>query len=429
MRGAPGTKTAGKAVKSIAFLNERMLQGFGVDLVIDEVASEFVRRGYDVTVYASVAEQANPRAYRLKTVPTRASGIPTRYNGAARWWAEYIDAHQHDVVFVESHPFFSLIPRLRTPVVAVDHGVSSTEGMPLKVRSAFRYIEWAQHNRYFPRASGIVTVSDFVRSLLPPRLRERATVIYNGADHYPRVSAGERAEMRRRLGLADDDVAMLYVGRLNPEGQPYKGTADLMRASARWRETAPHIRVVMAGKGDATDVARIRQSGGIPLADVPAAEMAALNAAADIYITASRWEGFDLPIMEAAYQGVPGVALRVGAHPEVVRDGETGILASTPDELFREAERLAADPERRRAMGAAAAVWAETFNWSRAADEYEAVAEDVVRARTATLATTMTGRATQPGEAIAPQPSDEPFGDAVGRDGDRPELRRGPAGT
>jgi glycosyltransferase involved in cell wall biosynthesis len=260
-----------------------MLRGFGVDLVIDEVASELTRRGHDVTVYASLVDGRVPRPYRVDSIPTRASGLPPRYESAARSWVDYIDAHNQDIVFIESHPFFSLIPHLRTPAVVVDHGVSSTRGMSARQKIAFKYIEWVQQNRYFPKAAGLVTVSEFIRSLLPRRLHERTRVIYNGSDHYPAASQVDRQAMRKRLGISDERVMMLYVGRLNPEGQPYKGTADLVRIMARWCEEAPDIAVVMAGRGDNADATLIRRSGGIPLIDVPDDEMGALYAAADIY--------------------------------------------------------------------------------------------------------------------------------------------------
>ena len=372
---------------SIAFVNERMLRGFGVDLVIDEVAAELGRRGHDVTVYASVADIGGARPYRLRTIPTRASGVPQRYERAAKAWASYIDAYEHDVVFVESYPFFSLVPRLKTPTVVVDHGVSSTDGMALKQRAAFRYIERVQQRRYFPKAAGIVTVSEYIRSLLPKNLQERTKVIYNGGDHYASVSSVERATMRARLGIADGDVMMLYVGRLNPEGQPYKGTASLIDAAARWRNEAPNIRLVMAGRGSNDDAARIREAGGVPLLDVPEEEMGSLYAAADVYLTASRWEGFDLPLVEAAHQGVPAVALRVGAHPEVVRDGETGILAEDEAGLLAEAQHLAGDPARRRALGEAARAWAQRFTWAGATAGYEEVIREVVGAHTPARAT------------------------------------------
>jgi len=402
----------------VAFVSERMLRGFGVDLVIDQVASELAGRGHDVTVYASVVESLGPKPYGLDAIPTRASGVPQRYQAAARPWAEYIDAHEHDIVFVESFPFFSLIPRLKTPVVAVDHGVSSTEGMSARQRAAFRYIEWSQQRRYFPRAAGLVTVSEYIRTLLRKRLQERARVIYNGGDHYPVASEMDREMMRARLGVKEDETMMLYVGRLNPKGQPYKGTADLIRATGEWREREPSIRVVMAGKGDAGDADRIRWAGGIPLSDVPDDEMAGLLAAADVYLTASRWEGFDLPIVEAAHQGVPSVALRIGAHPEVVSDGQSGMLADNVGELVAAAERLATHPDERRRMGAAARDWATRFTWAKATDGYEEVMSELARPaspRTYSVTSASEGGAAtaEAGRRMEPAPQTQPVASAL----------------
>ena len=198
---------------------------------------------------------------------------------------------------------------------------------------------------------------------------------------------------------------MLYVGRLNPEGQPYKGTADLMRAAATWAETNPGIRMVMAGTGSAEDAVRIRAAGAIPVLDVPDEEMAALYSAADLYLTASRWEGFDLPLTEAAVQGVPSVALRIGAHPEVVRDGETGILTDDVTQLLDQAQRLARAPTLRRTMGEAARAWAGSFTWARATDAYEETIKELAPATarvTANVAEAVSAPPiTQPGPALA----------------------------
>lgn len=360
----------------IAFLNERMLRGFGVDLVIDAVASGLARRGHDVTVYASVTDDMGPRPYRLDRIPTRASRLPMRYQAAARWWADYVDAGDHDVVLIESYPFYSLIPRLRAPAIAVDHGVSSTTGMSPTQKLAFAYIKSSQNRRFFPRAAGVVTVSEFLRSSLPQRVASSARVIYNGADHYPAAESSARKKMRDRLGLRPDDVVALYIGRLNPEGQPYKGTADLMAAAAAWQREGVGIRLVMAGKGSESDPHRIREAGAIPVLDAPVEDMPGLYAAADFYLTASRWEGFDLPLAEAAFQGVPSVALRVGAHPEVVIDGQTGMLAADVPGLIRAARELAGDTAGMRQMGEAARCHAASFTWARAVDSYEEVIQE-----------------------------------------------------
>lgn len=394
----------------VALVNERMLRGFGVDLVIDAVASEMATRGHDVTVYASTTEELGPHPYRLERIPTRASGVFPRYEHAAKRWAPFIDDHDHDIVFVESFPFFSLIPRLRTPTVAVDYGVSPSSGLTLFQKINFAYMRLSQQHLFFPRARAVVVCSKFVRSLLPQRAAGRAHVIYPGLDHYREAEASGRQDMRSRLGLRQDQSVLLYVGRLNPEGQPYKGTADLMNAASRWRSECPALRVVMAGRGDEADAKRIREAGAIPLLNFPASEMADLYAAADCYLTASRWEGFDLPLMEAAYQGVPGVALNVGAHGEVVRDGETGLLTRNVGELVQTAETLAGDCERLRSIGSAAKKHAQEFTWARAVDAYESLAREAGN-----------GAAIR-SPVASPIPAPTPTGSAAAATGAKPSL-------
>jgi len=391
----------------IGFVSERLLLGFGVDLVIHCVASELSARGHDVTVYASVAEgmrsghwQRPPlngmkpavngaapvsgdvfdRRYRVDLIPTPARGVFPLYDRNARRWADYLDAARQDVLFIETFPFFSLIPRLKTDTVVVDHGVSPSDGMSLFKRLNVAYMRMSQQRSYFPHAAAVLTVSEFIRSLLPEQMASRASVVYNGVDHYTPKATGDsskRDEMRSRLGVSDAERLLLYVGRLNPEDQPYKGTADLVRAAVGWRAAKTPVRLVMAGKGSEADAGMIREAGGIALLDVPPGDMLALYSAADVYVTASRWEGFDLPLMEAAFHGVPCVALGVGAHPELVRNGETGLLAENVEQLVRSVTDLSRDPSRIEAIGAGARQHAAGFTWARTTDAYEKVLGDV----------------------------------------------------
>lgn len=365
----------------IGFVAERMLVGFGVDLAIDQTASRLAERGHDVTVYASAVDPAaKTGVYRLEQIPVRADRVYPRYEMRARRWAEYLDAEDNDVLFIETFPFFSLIPLLRTPVVAMDYGISSTEGMSAPRRAMFAYVRRTQYARYLPKAARIAVISSFLKSQMPARLRERTDVIYLGSDHYPAAAADARTRTREALGVGEDEVLALYVGRINHERQPYKGTADLLRLAPRW--AAKSIRLVLAGRPEEGDETRIAAAGALLVAEPSAERLAELYAAADLYVTATRWEGFDLPLVEAQRAGVPGVALRVGAHPEVLRDGETGILADDVEGLARAVEELGGDAQRRTALGRRAAEWvAETFTWERSVDERERIAGEAARPR------------------------------------------------
>ena len=113
-------------------------------------------------------------------------------------------------------------------------------------------------------------------------------------------------------------------------------------------------------------------------------DMRRLLAACDVVALASDWEGFGLALLEAMAAGRPVVATAVGGVPEVVSDGETGILVPTGD-MFGFAEalaRLLRDETTRHQMGAAAARRArETFAIDRMRTATWAVYDEVLGAR------------------------------------------------
>jgi phosphatidylinositol alpha-1,6-mannosyltransferase len=84
-----------------------------------------------------------------------------------------------------------------------------------------------------------------------------------------------------------------------------------------------------------------------------------------------RVEGFGLVYLEAAAQGVAAIASRVGAIPEVVIDGETGIIIEPMDHeaLGAALLRCLQDPAYARQLGDTAREWARGFSWGRCAEE------------------------------------------------------------
>jgi glycogen(starch) synthase len=95
----------------------------------------------------------------------------------------------------------------------------------------------------------------------------------------------------------------------------------------------------------------VRFLGAVPPADVPAV----INSAT-LVLMPSRREGLPLVAIEAAFMGRPVVAVRRSGLPEVVVDGETGLLAAPEDVEGLAAAALAVleDPPRGRRMGRAA---------------------------------------------------------------------------
>jgi glycosyltransferase involved in cell wall biosynthesis len=360
-----------------------MLRGFGVDLVVDQLAEGLSSRGHEVTVYASVSDDSfRAEGYELKLIPTPAYSFFPRYDLSAQKYLGFLNQEGNDVYLIQTFPFFSYLPRLKAPAVAVEYGVSSTEGFPPKVKANFAYVKFMQHQVYFRWARRVATISRFLKEGLPRHLKSKAEVIYLGAEHYRRMATestpAEAAELRQSLGVAEDEILLLYVGRLAAADQPYKGTAELVALYGRLRAKHPQIRLLMVGFGGPKEKAWLEGEGVLVIENAPAEQMPAVFSACDIYTTASRWEGFDLPLVEAQSFGKPVVALRIGAHPEVVAEGWSGYLTGTVEEMDGAIVRLATDEAARQKMGKEASANADRFRWARAVEQYERLLQELV---------------------------------------------------
>ena len=200
----------------------------------------------------------------------------------------------------------------------------------------------------------------------------KLTLLGNGVDltrfDPARISAAEAQAARAELGAtAPDNVVVGLVGRLVRE----KGYAEVFAAASRLRDHVPTLRFAIVGddddaKEDALDAgdreraaaAGVRFLGGRDDVD-------RLYAGMDIFVLASHREGFPRAAMEAAAMGRPVIATNIRGCRQVVDHGTTGLLVPARDApaLATAISSLAADPERRRALGAA--------GWAKARREFD----------------------------------------------------------
>lgn len=164
------------------------------------------------------------------------------------------------------------------------------------------------------------------------------------------------AVKRKELGLPTEGPVIGTVGRL----VPIKGHEWLLKAAPRVLAEFPHATFVFLGEGPLLGQLQQLASGlGISShvmfmgtrQDVPEC-----LAAFDVFAFPSLNEGMGRALIEAMAVGLPAVATRVGGIPDVVADGETGLLVPARDEaaLADALLKLLRDPARRQAYGQAA---------------------------------------------------------------------------
>lgn len=184
------------------------------------------------------------------------------------------------------------------------------------------------------------------------------------------------AKFREQIDQFDDDQFRLgFIGGL----QTYKGLGDLVAALDR---TATDLAVIVAGNGDQRD--QIEEQIGMAgtfLGSVPYEQVPALYNEFDAFVLPSHTEGLPRVVLEAQATATPIVATRVGGVPEVITDGETGLLCDVqdPDCLADCIDRLATDPDLRETLarqGRDAVV--ESWGWSQLYDRYETALGEVV---------------------------------------------------
>ena len=153
-------------------------------------------------------------------------------------------------------------------------------------------------------------------------------MIPNGVDmqRFQGVPAAAKAELRRRLGLPGG-ILVVYTGRLAPE----KRVLPLAQQWSSLRQSHPDATLVLVGDGPEMAALRSLQAAGVCLAGAQQ-DTAPFLQAADLFVMPSVSEGFSLSTLEALACGLPGVATKVGAIPDLVADGATGRLVA-PDDI------------------------------------------------------------------------------------------------
>ncbi|MBU1626873.1 glycosyltransferase family 4 protein [bacterium] len=371
--------------KRIGFLTERMSLGFGVDLVVHETAkrlqSDF---GYDVTVFSGKVEEIYQNtSYKIISLDIELNIKDTfsqKYHTVA---LPYLNSHKIDLWLIETPPFYYWKDQLNAPIIFVEHGTPEGRFFPRKMRIIVETANWTKKYLIFENLrpfDHIISVSEYLKNDLPSHSRNRTTVIYNGSDHYPLARKDDIKRFKEVYNLKENDFILLSVGRidLTSEKAPYKSFEELMEIFEEAKRINPSIKLIIAGRGEDRAEHILKSKGIIPVFNVPKDNLPIIYGACDLYVTASRWEGFNLPLAEAQFAGIPCIAYNLCAHPEVLKDKQTGFLVNSKEEFKAKILELADQKEILAELSQNSLEHAKSFSWLKSVSKLNDIVENIL---------------------------------------------------
>lgn len=281
----------------------------GTERVVHALTEELVKRGHEVTLFASGDSETSATLKSAYPISLREAAIKDVY-GSNIWSLLNVGsafAMQDDFDIIHDHVGSLTLPTAhiaRTPVVTTMHGPFTRT-----MRTLYR----AMHNVH------VVSISNAQRNPAP-ELNYAATV-YNGLpmDHYP---------------FSDThDGYLLFVGRISME----KGVHLAVRAAQDL-----NMRLIIAAKLDKPDHAYFKEYVEPYLTkriqwigEVNEEERNELYRKAYAFLHPITWpEPFGLVLIEAMACGCPVIAMGKGSIPEIVQDGKTGFVVHEYEEML-----------------------------------------------------------------------------------------------
>ncbi|RIK74266.1 MAG: hypothetical protein DCC67_16820 [Planctomycetota bacterium] len=310
--------------------------GGGADKIILRTAAIGARRGLQMTLCA-----IHGRRDREFDLPQRAAragaeliAIAQRWPGDPRVFARLDQvAREGSFDVIDSHDykanFYALRLRRRygVPIVSTAHGYT---GNSLRERGLYYPLD----KRNLRRFDAVIGVSsDLCEELARCGVaRSRLSVVLNGVDAQRyRCDDSIRAEVRRRLGVGEQDVLIGSAGRVERQ----KRFDLLIDAFAGLAARRPQLRLVIAGAGSLLESLRAR-AARLGLGDRCRlighhGNMLRLYQAFDLFVQSSEYEGTPTVLVEAMAMQIPIVATDVGGTTELARPAEDALIVPPHD--------------------------------------------------------------------------------------------------
>jgi phosphatidylinositol alpha 1,6-mannosyltransferase len=359
----------------------------GANQALNLLVGHLLRRGAAVRVYSPTMDPpAFPPTGDLVSVP----GLPMPGGRAEYQLARGLPkAIRRDLEAFAPNLVHVSAPEIlghRAVTWARKHGLPAVASLHTRFETYPRYYRigfvepWLIRllTRFYNRVDRVLTPGNSIAELIRSwGVTTPISIWSRGVDHARFSPARRDMAWRRSLGIADDEVAVGFLGRLVLE----KGLDIFAEVAAALKARGANTRVLVIGDGPARDWFAERVPDAAFAGFQRGDDLGRAVASMDVFFNPSVTETFGNVTLEAMAAGVPVVAARATGAVDLVDEGVTGFLVPPRDvTAYADAiHRLASDAALRFAAGAAGHAKAAAYEWT-------AVNEAVLTAYAETLA-------------------------------------------
>jgi len=317
----------------IAILTPTFSQFSGIDRVVEQEANDFMEQGNDVTIFCFKAEmKTNAKVIEI--------GMPKNQTLERIYRLFFfvdllkikmiVDQLQYfDKVICHQYPMTILGKVAKDKYSNIhytyhDAGVATPELFNSFVEKTYMRMFRFFTNKTINNTDNVISISKYLSDVLYKETGLKSTVEYVKINKERFNKDVIKGIVREKYKLGDAPI-FLYVGRISP----HKGIHLLIEAFNLVLQTMSDAKLLIVGKETFGDYAKqlkqlaskVNKDSIIFTGFIPDDELQYYYADANIYTTCSLWEGYNMPIAEAAACGTPTIAFDIGAHPEVIEQG------------------------------------------------------------------------------------------------------------
>jgi len=312
----------------IAILTPTFSYHSGIDRVAQQQAEEYVRKGNKVTIF-TLQSSIRPKGYKVMEMGMPASSLLQRLYRLfffldRKKMMRYKDLKNFDMIISHFYPMNWLAYRAKKAYgiqyVYFDHGINTTGLLDSFLQKIYMKLFLFFNNMTLKNIDEAFSVSKYLQEVLLEESGIKSKVQYNKIDtkRFNKKISGAAVIKKYKL---EKKPVFLYVGRI----APHKGIHLLIEAFSYVKKKLPNAVLLIAGKptfpGYFEKLQETNTKDVIFAGFVDDKELPSYFAACNVYVSASQWEGFNLPAAEAQACGKPVVAFNLGSHPEIVKKG------------------------------------------------------------------------------------------------------------